>query len=207
MKTYLAALSGAALISMAPYALASSTDLTVTGLITPGACTPTISNNGVVDVGKIPAHTLNQTGNTYLGSYPLQLTVACEMPRLIAFESVDNRAGTATEDEAFVFGLGLTDEGEKLGSFYTNIREVVVNGIYSDSIESVDGGNSWKFAGGIHPGRLLSVSSQSDYTTPIAVKDLIMDLQIRPAITRADSLTLTNEVKIDGSGTLQLTYL
>jgi hypothetical protein len=207
MKTYLAALSGAALISMAPYALASSTDLTVTGLITPGACTPTISNNGVVDVGKIPAHTLNQTGNTYLGSYPLQLTVACEMPRLIAFESVDNRAGTATEDEAIVFGLGLTDEGEKLGSFYTSIQEVVVDGIYSDSIDSVDGGNSWRYAGGIHPGRLLSVSSQSDYTTPIAVKDLIMDLQIRPAITRADSLTLTNEVKIDGSGTLQLTYL
>jgi hypothetical protein len=201
MKTYLAALSGAALISMAPYALASSTDLTVTGLITPGACTPTISNNGVVDVGKIPAHTLNQTGNTYLGSYPLQLTVACEMPRLIAFESVDNRAGTATEDEAIVFGLGLTDEGEKLGSFYTSIQEVVVDGIYSDSIDSVDGGNSWRYAGGIHPGRLLSVSSQSDYTTPIAVKDLIMDLQIRPAITRADSL------KIDGSGTLQLTYL
>jgi hypothetical protein len=207
MKKYLAALSSAALISMAPYALASSTDLTVTGLITPGACTPSLSNNGGVDLGKIPAHTLNQTGNTYLGSYPLQLTVACENPRFIAFESVDNRAGTATEDENFVYGLGLTDEGEKLGYFVTSINEVVVDGRYSDSIESVDGGNSWNYSPSIRPGALLSVSSQSDYTTPIAVKDLIMDLQIRPAITRADSLTLTNEVKIDGSGTLQLTYL
>ncbi|WP_330220783.1 DUF1120 domain-containing protein [Pseudomonas frederiksbergensis] len=65
MKKCFAALSTTALISLAPYALAaSSTDLTVTGTITPSACTPSLSGNGVVDYGKISARDLNQDTST-----------------------------------------------------------------------------------------------------------------------------------------------
>ena len=39
---------------------ASSTDLTVKGLITPSACTPALSNAGAVDFGKLSAKDLNQ---------------------------------------------------------------------------------------------------------------------------------------------------
>ena len=60
IKKYFAALSATALIGVAPYALAaSSTDLTVTGIITPNACTPTLSGGGIVDHGKFSAKDLN----------------------------------------------------------------------------------------------------------------------------------------------------
>lgn len=62
MKNYFAALSATALISVAPFAVAaSSTDLTVTGVITPQACTPSLSNGGIIDNGKISAKDLNLT--------------------------------------------------------------------------------------------------------------------------------------------------
>lgn len=54
---------------------------------------------------------------------------------------------------------------------------------------------------------LLSVGSVSDTTTPIAVKDVTMDLQVHTRIARADGLDLSDEAAIDGSITLEVDYL
>ncbi|MNP79988.1 hypothetical protein D3C76_1779500 [compost metagenome] len=42
---------------------------------------------------------------------------------------------------------------------------------------------------------------------PLIVKDLTMELDIQTYIARADSLTLTDDVTIDGSATFEMTYL
>jgi hypothetical protein len=44
-------------------------------------------------------------------------------------------------------------------------------------------------------------------TVPIPIKDLLVDLQVQTGIAPTDSLTLTDEVNIDGSVVLQLVYL
>jgi hypothetical protein len=46
-----------------------------------------------------------------------------------------------------------------------------------------------------------------DTSTPLPVKDLTLDLQVTTVIARGSDLTLTDEVLIDGSATLQLKYL
>ena len=50
------------LIACAPMAFAaSSADLSVTGLITPSACTPSLSDGGIVDHGKLTVKDLKRT--------------------------------------------------------------------------------------------------------------------------------------------------
>jgi hypothetical protein len=42
---------------------------------------------------------------------------------------------------------------------------------------------------------------------PIAMKDLSLELRVRTGIAPTNSLTLTDEVTLDGSATLQIKYL
>ena len=95
---------------------ASSIDLSVRGLITPSACTPSIGNGGKFEVGKIAAKDLKTNDYTWLGDYVTQLAVTCEAPTLMAIEPKDNRAGSEAMGEPVYFGLGLINGDEKLGS-------------------------------------------------------------------------------------------
>ena len=55
---------------------------------------------------------------------------------------------------------------------------------------------------------LLSMAATTtDINTPTAVQVMTADMSIRPIIAPASSLTLTNEVVIDGSVTLTVKYL
>ena len=83
-------LGTSALVMAAP-----STELNVTGLITPNACTPTLSANGIVDHGRVPARSLNQYEFTTLPTQALDLNVSCNQPVLFVLVGVDNRADSS----------------------------------------------------------------------------------------------------------------
>ncbi|NWC37596.1 DUF1120 domain-containing protein, partial [Pseudomonas gingeri] len=105
MKDSLAALAGLLLIAHTTVALAaSSVDLSVKGAITPSACTPSLSNNGVVDYGKISAQDLNPTGLTELPKTFFKLAVNCEAPSLFGLVPQDNRSSIAGSKVSFVLG-------------------------------------------------------------------------------------------------------
>lgn len=204
MKKYFAALTTTALISAAPFALAtSSTDLTVSGLITPVACTPIFSGGGVIDLGKFSAGDLKQDSNTLIGTNPIQLVVTCDAPARFALNPIDNKDGTSIGDW---FGLGLTDHGEKLGSFFPRVVQVKDGATPLDAIKSDDGGSTWAKASDAQPGYLLSVATTGD-TTPVDAQVVTFDFEVDTYIARADSLTLTDEVTIDGSATFEVKYL
>ncbi|MBV7548971.1 DUF1120 domain-containing protein [Pseudomonas sp. PDM26] len=206
MNKTLTLLSSAFLLAGASCAFAaSSTDLTVTGTITPAACTPSLSNGGLVDNGKISAKDLNPTQNTELGKHPLQLTVACDASTQFALNPIDNRAGTASTSGWF--GLGLTDANEKLGFVYVAVRNALADGQPASAISSEDEGLTWESTGWTIAGVLLSVGSASDSSAPIAVKDLTMDFEVQTFIAPANNLTLTDEVDMDGSATFEMKYL
>lgn len=205
MKKYLAALSATALINVAPFALASSIDLTVTGTITPAACMPSLSNGGVVDHGKILAKDLNLTTPTNLPAEVLQLTVSCDAPTTFALKAIDNKPGTASNTDWF--GIGMTEAGERLGYLLSFVRNAVADGQPARTILSVNNGSTWWATHHYRPNWLMSVASPTDLTTPIPVQDLSVDLSITTGIARADGLPLTDDVTIDGSVTYELSYL
>lgn len=92
---------------------ASSTDLTVKGLITPNACDLTISKGGIFDLGKISVNDLNEDLPTSVGRADFQLDVTCDEKSLIALNVVDNQSGTSTTSRAL--GLGLINGNQKIG--------------------------------------------------------------------------------------------
>jgi hypothetical protein len=102
--------------------------------------------------------------------------------------------------------VGLPPANEKLGYFWPYIANLQADGLNAAAIRSTDGGESWTRATTINSNELLATSIIGN-TTPIAVKDLAMLLWINTYIARADSLTLNDEVPIDGSMTLEIKYL
>lgn len=94
----------------------SNVDLSVKGSITPAACEPILSKDGVVDHGKISITDLNPQPHlsTILPKATLELKVNCAGPTLVAIKSRDNRAGSSPEADNFTqnFGLGFVN-GDK----------------------------------------------------------------------------------------------
>ena len=80
------------LAAMTDAQAASAVDLTVTGRVTPDACHIELTNDGTVDHGKIPAHSLNADEFTVLPIQTLDLRVQCARPMLFALVGIDERA-------------------------------------------------------------------------------------------------------------------
>ncbi len=209
MNKSLALLSTALLLATAsPAFAASSVDLTVTGLITPSACT--LELPGVIDFGKISAKDLNQDRQTRLEDKTLQLTVNCEAKTLFALNPVDNRAGTSSSSSPTAYGLGLINVTEKLGMYIFGLRNQVTTPPSADILQFRDGQwRSFWIDDSATPNQLLAFGGlQSDVGyLPEPIESASVEIWLNTWIARADSLTLSNEVALDGSATLELKYL
>lgn len=184
---------------------ASNTDLNVTGLITPNACTPGLSDGGVIDHGKLAARDLNQDSHTQLPHHTMRLSVRCDGSTFFALTTLDNRDGSSVVSS--LHGLGMTPNDEKLGSVGLGLSNPVADNTPVRTILSRDGGATW--VTGSHLGHfgLLAVASVDNTTQPIAVKDFEADIGLYTMIARASDLTLIDEVPIDGHVTVELRYL
>lgn len=196
------------LAATAPGAFAaSSTDLSVTGIITPAACTPSLSNDGVVDHGKLTAKDLNPALPTRLRPGEMSLQVHCESPTFFTFTTVDNRAGTSAINPVF-HGLGVINDSEKLGSVAFGVFEAVADNVPVQTIMSRNNGVSWGASSYLgHAGLTAFANTSGPDYVPMAIKDLSARLQAFTIIVKATDLTLLDEVPIDGHATLQLKYL
>lgn len=208
MKDSLAALAGTLLIAHGTMALAaSSVDLSLKGAITPSACTPTLSDGGVLDYGKIAAKDLAPTGTTVLPRLTLQLSVDCEAQTLFALNGRDNRLGSsyfAALDH--IYGLGMVNGNEKLGGYQIGVFDPVADELVYPLFSS-DQGKTWlvnsfgSYMGHYH------WTAFGDSRTPKALRNLKVDLRILTEIAPVRNLTLTEEVPLDGSATLDVVYL
>ncbi|WP_347402331.1 DUF1120 domain-containing protein [Pseudomonas sp. Marseille-Q1929] len=188
---------------------ASSIDLSVSGKITPSACEPSLSNGGVLELGKIPAKDLNLDQPTRLPDKRLQLTLTCQALTLVALKPSDNRAGSPFDsDNPLKFGLGLINGDEKVGSLLLRLESIIADDAAMQPIGSV-GSSTWA------PTPILSPTFRTSFTldrttpdiVPDAIQRLTADVLIEPTIAPANTLTLTQEVPIDGSITLDINYL
>ncbi|MBD9457215.1 DUF1120 domain-containing protein [Pseudomonas sp. PDM05] len=196
------------LLGSGPSALAaSSVELNITGLITPSACNATLSANGIVDHGMVPARTLNQFEFSALPTQSLDLTVSCNEPVLYVLVGLDNRADSSL-GPGFYYGLGnnVHVPSERLGTVSLAFREVMGDGQRALVLASSNQGLTWfpetnaypdNFMGFAHPGTLV----------PEPHRLLTATLQINTSINAAAYLTLKQEVPLDGSIVLDLRYL
>lgn len=185
---------------------ASSIDLSVRGLITPSACSPSLGNGGQFDMGKIAAKDLKVNDYTMFDEILTQLTVTCEGPTLMAIEPRDNRAGSEAMGEPLNFGLGLINGNQKLGALSLFVEHVLADSVPSRATDSADGGATWGRHRALGPDRLTSVADTATYA-PIPVQVFEARMSATVLISPANRLTLTEEVPIDGSITLTVRYL
>ncbi|NVZ22930.1 DUF1120 domain-containing protein [Pseudomonas costantinii] len=185
---------------------ASSVDLSVTGVITPSACAPSLSEGGRVDFGKISAKDLALYRTTELPPVTLKLSVNCEARTLFALNGRDNRQGSAHYFQPLYYGLGLVNGNQKLGSYEIGVFNPVSD-VPVVPLLSFDHGQTWLMNSfGSYMGHDYW-NAFGDSLTPKALQNVTVDLRISTSIAPARNLTLTDEVPLDGSATLDVVYL
>lgn len=211
LPTTLLALAIASSAAFASNAFAQSADLTITGKILPGACNIALSNGGVADFGDIRSNSLETETSTVLGPVDLTMTVTCDSAVRFAMQGVDN-----TGDTSFVtnrYGLGRTTNDEKIGSATIGLKGVSVDSASGFATTSYNQGESWSDSVVPSPspiprdGMIGFATTQGVTTGPAAVKDMQGTLEVKAYIAPSDGLTLTSEVPLQGSATINVMYL
>lgn len=203
-------------LALSPLAMADSTvELNVKGLITPVACTPTLSAGGLVDFGKISQQDLNLTTGTRLPAKSLNLSVDCNGPVRYALRMRDNRDGTAHVNSEIYYGLGLDSAGNKLGVYSVSFdpKQTVADTLpVTYGTESTTGGVAWRTSNSnpidIGSRSLLGFTDLAGSTAgPSAIQNLTSTLTLEAVINAKQNLDLSVETPMDGSATLEVVYL
>ena len=186
---------------------ASFVDLVVTGRLTPDACHVTLSDDGTVDHGKIPAHTLISNEFTVLPTQTLDLRVQCARPMLFALVGLDNRADSSSAPDYF-YGLGrnIHVPEERLGSVALSYRNAVGDAQPLQALASSDNGETWSQEPNAYPRTYMAFAPVGD-RQPDFIGQLTVQVQVSTAINFSQYLTLDQEVPLDGAIVLDLRYL
>lgn len=216
MNTVRLSLASLALLGLVGSTHAASTaELTVTGLITPMACTPVFSAGGRVDFGKISQQDLNQAKPTMLPLKTMTLTVSCNSAGRYALRMRDNRDGTAYVNSEIYYGFGLDGSGGKIGVYSLKFdpKQTVADAlpvIYGT--ESTTNGVAWRTSNSnpIDMGSrsLLGFTELNGSSAgPTAIQNLTSTFILEAVINAKQNLDLSQEVVMDGSATLEVVYL
>ncbi len=209
-------LTAALLTSASNGALAASTaDLTVNGTITPVACTPIFSNNGLVDYGKISRQDLNVDKRTQLRDESLDLNISCNAAARFALIMRDNREGSAIVNSEIYYGLQFDRSGNRIGlySLYFDPASTVVDALPQVyRTDSTTNGRAWSTSRSspipIGARSYLGFTDVAGSTAgPVAIQNLSSRVTIVTVIAPTSTLDLSEDAILDGSATLEVVYL
>ena len=209
------AVSSLLLWAALPATAASTVDLSVTGRITPTACTPLLSSGGLIDYGKISQQDLNLERGTRLPIKQLQVSIGCNAPSRFALRMRDNRDGTATVNSEIYYGLGLDHSGNRIGLYSMSFdpRHTLVDSTATVfGTESTTGGLAWRTANlnpiDIGANSYLGLTDiQGSTAGPSAIQELVSTVKVEAVINARQNLDLSRDTPLDGSATLEVLYL
>lgn len=206
----LIALAIASSAAIAPTAFAQSADLSITGRIFPGACVVELGNGGNADLGDIRLDSLQADMNTVLDDVDLPMSVSCESAVRFALQGVDNTGESSIT--AAQYGLGFTPADEKIGGASLRLVDVTIDGSEGRARTSVDGGANWTIdllpgSARIGKDHLLGFNVPQAEASPVAIENLQGTLNVQATIAPTSGLTITDDVPINGSATINLVYL
>lgn len=203
------------IVQVAPTFATSGVDLTVKGTLTPAACTPVLSNNGLVDYGKISRQDLNVDKRTRLHDKTLDLGIQCKAPTRFALLMQDARDGSAIVNSQIYYGLNYDRSGNKIGLYSLNFdpRSTVVDAwpqVYRT--DSTTGGLAWSPARSdtlpVGARGYLGFTRIAGSTAgPMAIENLNSRVTLETVIAPTSTLDLSGDVALDGSATLEMHYL
>ncbi|AZE53292.1 Beta-fimbriae probable major subunit [Pseudomonas synxantha] len=199
-------------------ALASgrSRELRLQARFAPAACTPSLSNGGVVAFGKLSAMDLQRRQETPLPARLLVVSVSCDAPTAFALHLLDNRQGSATGPaDSTHYGLGLDARERKIGRYQLTFDPARTTADAWTQVYRTDSASTagpWSSA---HTGRIaidasrylgFNASAGSNHG-PDPVQNLSAGASLEAVIAPLETLDVANEVHMDGSATLEVVYL
>ncbi len=218
IKTRSRALALLCTVTMSQGVLAAdSTTLEIRGVIKPPSCNIDFQGGGRLDWGKIRASELNRAQPTWLSQKKTSLNVSCASPTLFSIKSKDvaELAGTPLDgvpDPALQFSLGATRENKLVGVYrISTIREASqLNGkpgIFF--VSSDDQGASWSRINTIEWSNSETLNAFSDSVTaaPVVASNVMLHIQVTPAISPADELGKLENIPLNGNATFDIVYL
>jgi len=87
------------------------------------------------------------------------------------------------------------------------LNNPMMDGLPARSIVSYDNGSTWQPEDNLEPIALFAMSDLSDTNTPIAARELAVELEVESGIFATKGMDLSQEVPIDGSATIEGQYL
>lgn len=220
------------LLAMLPGSLsaAPTAEIKIIGTIVPSACQLALTNNGLLDYGKIAASSLKKDAFTPLGTLGMNINITCDAPMRVAIIAKSGRGASAVNKEG---GLGeMVDPGITLGGITPGkaiaaglgVHNGVGIGGYAMAIlpaaheadnkaaKLLASGNAsgWAEANTAQPllyGDTSYFSWSSDGKQPSSHTTFLAGLNIQPYINKTSELDVTKEVKLNGLATLELIYL
>lgn len=224
-KTLLAAIL--AMSATSAIAANPSTVLKVKGTLTNAACTPTLSNGGVVEYGVINLGMLSDTQVNQLGQKDIDLTINCTSPTKVSWNMVDERSssnanltvenagadGDSLQSPYQTYGVGKVGE-VNIGSYslFVKPNSVTADGNNVDAIVSdyYDLLGKWtKSISGMTVGgsyRDMTVANTGS-VEPMAFKTATFPMATSLAIQNTSTLAITDDTPLDGQLTISLRYL
>lgn len=228
MKKILLATSVALALSTSAYA-DSTAVLKLTGTLTNAACTPSLSNGGVADYGRIMLSDLSPTDTNQLGNRDVTLSISCTSPTKVAWTIVDDRADSVQKltitntgwnnGESwgnFLYGVGKTAGDVKLGAYAVVIHSSSITADDNEaqgltSVPSID--DAWVYMSStsepVRPSlNMFTVGPKgSGSLYPKAYSNAVFPLRVSLAIQGTDALAITDDTNIDGQATISLVYI
>lgn len=214
--------------------LAETVDLTVVGTISPAACTPALTNGGVIDYGVISPSTLSPTALTVLPIKTLTFSIACTAQVKVALSAINGRVNTAagvatpgTNSDGLtpvtlfggtttgVAGLGLDSvNSAKIGGYAVRIDpgSVIADTNSVLSLRKTVAASTWindSQSGDLYDPattRLISWAAAST-TVPVGITNLSGTLSVQAYLNNSTQLSLNHVITLNGLTTIELSYL
>ncbi len=200
--------------------MADSTDLTITGTIIPTSCTPAFSGGNLVDLGNIPAASLNRDRQTELTNRNITLSVSCSASAPMAIKVHDNQAHTqrpgivvdGTDWKMYIFGIGEVG-GNKIGGYGLRFGRPSVDGELSSVMYKQGTSANWSepetatLLGKNYEGNLRYSWGRSTAAGPLPGMVHTFPMTLVPVIGPTSSLPITSDISLNGSATFELLYL
>ncbi|CZW09778.1 MULTISPECIES: DUF1120 domain-containing protein [Enterobacter cloacae complex] len=201
--------------------------LKVTGTLTNSACTPELSNGGVVDYGTIHLGELSPDTNNQLGQKEINFSINCTAATKVSWSAADDRTdsranitvkngrygGADASESYFLYGVGKTGTGVNIGNYSLFIKDfkATVDGESKDVIIHNTGWNTSTWANdgtAVRNDTITNVSVADPGTLePVAFTTAVFPLVTALAIKDTTSLGIIDDTSLDGQATITLKYL